>query len=118
MLIEITDFRNIQIGDTPTIGAGFWAEEWDRPSHEQITRKLQNLPVQIPTALSGFTDGLRNILGDCIPNFSGYQKVPSMQELRLAKLDDLSTIRAVAMSGSSPCIHEVDRAFYTIPQGI
>ena len=97
---------NIKIGDTPTIGAGFWAEEWGESSHENRTRQSQNLPpTQIPAALSGFADGLRNVLGDCIPKFPGYQELPSMQELGLEKVEHLNTIRAVAMSGSSKPPH-------------
>ena len=104
---------NIKIGDTPTIGAGFWAEEWNESSHENRTRQPQNLPpTPIPAALSGFADGLRNVLGDCIPKFPGYHQLPSTQELGLEKVERLNTIRAVAMSGSSktPLIREPDRA--------
>ena len=93
---------NIKIGDTPTIGAGFWAEEWSDWSHDNRTRQPQNLPpTKIPAALNGLADGLRNVLGDCIPKFPGYQELPSMQELGLEKVELLNTIRAVAMSGSS-----------------
>ena len=98
----MADFVNIKIGDTPTIGAGFWAEEWSDSSHDNRTRQPQNLPpTQIPAALNGLADGLRNVLGNCIPKFPGYQELPSMQELGLEKVEHLNTIRAVAMSGSS-----------------
>ena len=94
-----TDFLNVKIGDTPTIGAGFWAEEWNQLSHERRTRQQQDLKPGIPTTLSDFADGLRNVLGDCIPTLSGYQELPSMQKLGLEKVEIVSTIRAVAMSG-------------------
>ena len=97
------DSINIKIGDTPTIGAGFWAEEWYQSSNERRTRQPENLlPPQTPSVLSGFADGLRNVLGDCIPNLSGYQELPSMQELGSEKEENVRTIRAVAMSGLSP----------------
>ena len=98
----MTDFVNLKIGDTPTIGAGFWAEEWSESSRKNNTSQSQNpSPTQIPTALSGFADGLRNVMGDCIPKIPGYHRLPSMQELGLEKVEHLNTIRAVAMSGSS-----------------
>ena len=71
----------------------------------------------MPAALSGLADGLRNVLGDCIPNFPGYQELPSMQELRLEKIECLTTIRAVAMSGSSiPLSASMTKPTYTTAQ--
>ena len=96
----MTDFPNMKIGDTPTIGAGFWAEEWNQSSHERRTREPQDLSPRLPPALSDLTNGLRNALGDCF-NLSGYQKLPSTQELGLEKVESMSTVRAVAMSGLS-----------------
>ena len=64
-------------------------------------RQSRNLPAQIPIALSGIADVLRNFLGDCIPNSSGYHELRSMLELGSEKVESVSTVRAVAMSGSS-----------------
>ena len=44
-------------------------------------------------------DGLRSLVGDCIPNLSGYQELPSSQDQRLEKTESIRNIRAVAMSG-------------------
>ena len=96
----MTDFANVKIGDTPTIGAGFWAEEWNESSRERRMREPQDLSPRLPPALSDLTNGLRYALGNCI-NFSGYQKLPSAQELGLEKVESMNTIRAVAMSGLS-----------------
>ncbi len=94
----MTDLEIMKIGDTPTIGAGFWAEEWNN-SYEKRMRYPQEASPQIPTALSGFVDGLCNVMGDCMPNFSAYQELPSTQVLRLERVESTSTIRAVAVSG-------------------
>ncbi len=98
---RLTDLDIMKIGDTPTIGAGFWAEEWNSSSYEKTMRYPQDVSPRISTALSGFVDGLCNIMGDCIPNFSAYQELPSTQVLRLEKVESTSTIRAVAVSGLS-----------------
>lgn len=54
---------------------------------------------RIPVVVNGLLDGLRNFVGDCIPNLSGYQELPSFQDLGLEKVESMSNIRAVAMSG-------------------
>lgn len=95
----LTNKLSGRIGDTPTIGAGFWAEEWNQLSLEKSMRQSQDLSSQIPEALNGLADGLRNAVGDCIPRFSGYQKVSSSQGLRLEKVENMN--RAVAMSGKT-----------------
>ena len=87
-----------KIGDTPTIGAGFWAEEWNQSPHERWTKQPQKMPPWLPTPLNDLAEGLRNVLGDCI-NLSGYSELSFVQGLRLEKKESMSTIRAVAMSG-------------------
>ena len=103
---------------TPTIGAGFWSEEWKLSYQEAMTRRLQDLSQHTSTALSSVADGLRNIIGDCIPDLSGYRSLPSTQELGLEKVNTMSTIRAVAMSGMShrSIKDELDRAVSQCPK--
>ncbi|KXT04635.1 hypothetical protein AC578_2098 [Pseudocercospora eumusae] len=71
-----------RIGDTPTLGAGFWAEQW------------YSAPTLMPTAVSPLSR-VSSLLGDCIPNLQGYNVVP-----RHYVNDDGSALRAVAMSGT------------------
>lgn len=97
----LTNKLSGRIGDTPTIGAGFWAEEWNQSSLEKRTRQPQYLSSQIPAALNEFADGLRNVVGDCIPYLSGYHEISSFQELTSEKVESMSRIRAVAMSGKA-----------------
>ena len=97
----LTNKLSGRIGDTPTIGAGFWASEWNQPSLEKRKRQPQDLSSRIPAALNNIADGLRNFIGDCIPNFSGYQELLSFQELGPEKAEEsMSSIKAVAMSGT------------------
>ena len=95
----LTNKLSGRIGDTPTIGAGFWAEEWNQSPHDIRTRQTQDLSSRIPVVVNDFVDGLRNFLGDCIPNLSSYQELPSFYDLGLEKVESMSNIRAVAMSG-------------------
>ncbi|KAI5817809.1 nucleophile aminohydrolase [Pyronema omphalodes] len=48
-----------RIGDTPTLGAGFWAEEWEVPAAR---------PRVTPAAAAGgLMEGLQNLVTDCFP---------------------------------------------------
>jgi len=96
----LTNKLPCRIGDTPTIGAGFWAEEWDESPLERRTRPLQHPKQGISLGLRDVADGLRNVLGDCIPNLSGYEQVPPFQATSFEKEPPINSIRAVAMSGT------------------
>ena len=91
----LTNKLPCRIGDTPTIGAGFWAEEWDEGPQEARQGRLR--PEAGP---NGFIDGLRDVLGDCLPNLSGYQFIPPFQSLASEKSEKSNPTRAVAMSGT------------------
>ncbi|KAK6439315.1 hypothetical protein LTR95_004479 [Oleoguttula sp. CCFEE 5521] len=74
-----------RIGDTPTIGAGFWAEEWTVSS----TSSSQPFYVASP---------LGRIISDCLPSLAGYLRLPqqSKEESNCSR----PSYRAVAMSGT------------------
>ncbi|EKV16296.1 Asparaginase, putative [Penicillium digitatum] len=52
-----------RIGDTPTLGAGFWAEAWDEivPGGDEA--------VTEDSSVGGLLRDARNWLGDCMPSF-------------------------------------------------
>lgn len=91
----LTNKLSYRIGDTPTIGAGFWAEEWD----ESPFRRQETQP-QTPAALNDFMNRLRNVLGDCLSSFSGYDMIPAIQTDSPEKSGKTDYPRAVAMSGT------------------
>ncbi len=69
-----------RIGDTPTLGAGFWAEEW-----------TSTLPKSAQRANAAST-----IFGECVPVFTQYAlSTPLPRDDRL-----VHSIRAVGMSGT------------------
>ncbi|KAG9230650.1 nucleophile aminohydrolase [Amylocarpus encephaloides] len=61
-----------RIGDTPTLGAGFWAEEWE----EEYTPKAETLHSHSGPALI-LSDSLLGLIADCFPNPMAYSPVPT-----------------------------------------
>jgi len=72
-----------RIGDTPTLGAGFWAEEWEEdipspsfPSTEnQLRERLRNQRQVLEVS-----DTLRGVLADCFPSLGTYSLIPTPHE--------------------------------------
>ena len=93
----LTNKLPCRIGDTPTIGAGFWAEEWDESPLERGCRHVQQTAPGYSLGLGDAIDGLRNLLLDCMPKLNRYQPVPSSPP---AFAEKANSIRAVAMSGT------------------
>ncbi|KAL8799598.1 MAG: hypothetical protein Q9182_005774 [Xanthomendoza sp. 2 TL-2023] len=98
----LTNKLSGRIGDTPTIGAGFWAEEWWESwrSRERVPR---HMGVQALRLARLVPEGLKEVLGDCLPGINGYHGVRDaadnderVTEEKLAS----DTIRAVALSGT------------------
>ena len=86
-----------RIGDTPTIGAGFWAEEWDDTPLEANGRESKPLLREYSLGLGDAIDGLRNVLLDCMGQSHRYCQVSPPSSTYSEKA---SNIRAVAMSGT------------------
>ncbi|KAL5378130.1 hypothetical protein PMIN02_011326 [Paraphaeosphaeria minitans] len=86
-----------RVGDTPTIGAGFWAEEW---FEEAVAPKVQN---RVPsTPLDKLSRGeISNVLADCLPMLFLSPSDASTPRSSIPTLDQSSPIRhAVGMSGT------------------
>ncbi|KAK5724505.1 hypothetical protein LTR15_004550 [Elasticomyces elasticus] len=76
-----------RIGDTPTIGAGFWAEEWQPHQH---TAAHASVPASI-SPLGAFVH-------DCLPSLASY--LTPREALCGQIVTAQSSPRAVAMSGT------------------
>ncbi|THX05625.1 N-terminal nucleophile aminohydrolase [Aureobasidium pullulans] len=90
-----------RIGDTPTLGAGFWAEQWieenpfDRP-HGMMYQQ----PTLSPAArlVNGDFGG---VLQDCLPNLSTYLPVSSREDISSEyPVKPTSAPHGVALSGT------------------
>lgn len=59
-----------RIGDTPTLGAGFWAEEWDE---SLLLIEQDTIGPRMPMLiLSGM---LKSLLADCLPSLTAYRPI-------------------------------------------
>jgi len=77
-----------RIGDTPTVGAGFWAEEWTEAGDP--TGQTQDLHPPPSVILS---DSLKGLIADCLPSPFVYAPVPEFRS-------SLVATRCVAVSGT------------------
>lgn len=77
-----------RIGDTPTLGAGFWAEEWHSIDTAPLSRSTPG-PKSPATMAAMFSD--------CLPGLSGYMSLPSPSK---EEPKQTTRVRAVGMSGT------------------
>lgn len=107
-----------RIGDTPTLGAGFWAEDWEsQAGSAHGTNGCGDQKTEGGASLSSSVNNIRYLLGDCLPpvfRSSEYtpvpaeqspaeypsEKQPQPQSQSLAYPTPTSTRRAVAVSGT------------------
>ncbi|CAG8975394.1 hypothetical protein HYALB_00011475 [Hymenoscyphus albidus] len=86
-----------RIGDTPTLGAGFWAEEWE----EEFTSKsrVESMLSQSGPALI-MSDALTGLITDCLPNPMAYSPLPKQDiDPEYLSVGD-RVFRSSAMSGT------------------
>ncbi|KAH8590656.1 nucleophile aminohydrolase [Bisporella sp. PMI_857] len=81
-----------RIGDTPTLGAGFWAEEW-----EEETPLEEELGLRQPGPSFVLSNTLKGLMADCFPSLTIYQPIP-LEEKTLRRNE--RTFRSTAMSGT------------------
>ncbi|KAI7238958.1 N-terminal nucleophile aminohydrolase [Hortaea werneckii] len=91
-----------RIGDTPTLGAGFWAEEWDiLPPHPSLNPSSHSIqPRSQPSPLAT----LSSALSSCLPNLTSYMPLPfsdsDTEESDPKLIPYAPSKRAVAISGT------------------
>lgn len=86
-----------RIGDTSTIGAGFWAEEWKdlKPVRSLRQPRFQDLLA------TWLLPGMKEVLGSCLPGLEGYATLqPDMCPDADDEKSGRGSIRAVAISGT------------------
>lgn len=101
-----------RIGDTPTFGAGFWAEEWQAATRSPMrTSRLPSQHHWYSSVPDQFPKGLREALGCCFPALEGYRALKPERDLDQCPADDLvdekvsrrngsTAVEAVAVSGT------------------
>lgn len=79
-----------RIGDTPSLGAGFWAEEWVEKGDPTSSINARSPAVMLSRQLRG-------LLADCLPTLSAYTPLAPVRD----RSDlDLEATRSVAASGT------------------
>lgn len=90
-----------RIGDTPVVGAGFWAEEWEDEAQGLST--WENVASLVRRAQPGisFAGPLKGLLADCFPTPWMYSPVNSAQEAqRLSPTQSKTWTRSIGVSGT------------------
>lgn len=94
----LTNKLPCRIGDTPTIGAGFWAEEWNEDSfakHDHSGRS--HVQLDVAKLQSEGWDTLNDYLP---PGTTRHQGSPPSIQQRIESDPPSSNIHALALSGS------------------
>jgi L-asparaginase len=99
-----------RIGDTPVVGAGFWAEEWSEkgdPSANNAQRATSGWnslleSMDIPGPIVGFSSALRTLLADCLPTPFMYSPIASPIDSRpnQQRTVNVEVVRSIAISGT------------------
>ncbi|KDN65481.1 putative asparaginase [Colletotrichum sublineola] len=85
-----------RIGDTPVVGAGFWAEEWVEDGDPTgaflgTGGGGETGPVVV------LSDALRGLMADCLPSLRTYAPLPAAG---IGSAGQTTTTRAIAVSGT------------------
>ncbi|KAI0399768.1 L-asparaginase precursor [Xylaria palmicola] len=106
----ITNKLTGRIGDTPVVGAGFWAEEWREkgdPSAGAARRAADPRRslveyLEIPGPVVGLSSALYNLVSDCLPTPFMYEPVAPSETARANRAGgaDVEVIRSTAVSGT------------------
>jgi len=84
-----------RIGDTPTLGAGFWAEEWE----EEYSSKAETLLSQPGPALT-ISGALKGLMADCYPSPTAYSPLPTQDFDPRTLVGGDRVFRSTGMSGT------------------
>ncbi|KAG8532744.1 uncharacterized protein KY384_002622 [Bacidia gigantensis] len=94
----LTNKLPFRIGDTPTVGAGFWAEEWNEAP---LPLSPKPSATTIPPFVSSLMDGITKSFDACFGHFHGYEPLPANE---VQPLDCKSAITSTQSEGHSVAI--------------
>ncbi|PVH75492.1 N-terminal nucleophile aminohydrolase [Cadophora sp. DSE1049] len=86
-----------RIGDTPTLGAGFWAEEWEEDV-SSISRAESFLSR--PGSALVLSETLKGLMADCFPSLTTYSPILMDERDGHALRKGDRVVRATGMSGT------------------
>ncbi|KAF1850390.1 N-terminal nucleophile aminohydrolase [Cucurbitaria berberidis CBS 394.84] len=91
-----------RVGDTPTMGTGYWAEEWSY-LEEQALHKTQMLyqPSLATSPVDKLSRGdIGGLVGDCLPSFNSRPASATYESQTQSMEKPTSTRHAVGLSGT------------------
>ncbi|KAK1995233.1 asparaginase [Colletotrichum falcatum] len=86
-----------RIGDTPVVGAGFWAEEWDEEGDPTGGAFFGGGGAGEEGPAVVLSDALRGLVADCLPSLRAYAPLPTAG---FGGARTVTTTRAIAVSGT------------------
>lgn len=97
-----------RIGDTPVVGAGFWAEEWTEDGDPSVGLARAASPwrslteyLEMPGPVVELSSSLYNLLADCLPTPFLYSPIASSRASPSHdRSTDIKVIRSTAVSGT------------------
>jgi L-asparaginase len=117
----LTNKKAGRIGDTPTVGAGFWAESWEEDIADQVEvmpernrRQLNGLRVTLAERFFRSARlGLADVLEDCLPTMSDLAAGPrealpplNFRTEHLPLIEKEQPMRPTQMTTSHPTCNE------------
>ncbi|MCJ1446985.1 MAG: hypothetical protein MMC23_007493 [Stictis urceolatum] len=92
-----------RIGDTPTLGAGFWAEEWVAPP--LLERPIPQQSPAVPSINSLLPDSVKASLSSCLPHVAHYAGISSVYEDDEEGLGGFTYSEKTSLEPSSGTVH-------------
>lgn len=87
--------------DTPTLGAGFWAEQWVEENPFDCPHGMMYQQPTLSPAARLVNGDFRSVLQDCLPNFSAYPPLSTGEETTSKDpIEPFSAPHGVALSGT------------------
>ncbi|KAK8157594.1 nucleophile aminohydrolase, partial [Phyllosticta citrichinensis] len=88
-----------RIGDTPTLGAGFWAEQWLEDFASSMPYQARTSAAASPLDRLSRGD-ITGVLSDCLPSLASADASPPMPQEKLSNYSDTKRRHAVGLSGT------------------
>ncbi|OHE91364.1 asparaginase [Colletotrichum orchidophilum] len=89
-----------RIGDTPVVGAGFWAEEWVEDGDLTGAFGRGGGGGAGDGGFLVLSESLKGLMADCLPSLRTYAPVAGAAALGVGKSKGVKTTRAIAASGT------------------
>ncbi|KAK7534822.1 nucleophile aminohydrolase [Phyllosticta citribraziliensis] len=89
-----------RIGDTPTLGAGFWAEQWLEDFASSMPYQARPSAVAASPLDKLSRGDITGVLSDCLPSLAPADASPPMPQEKLSTYSDTKRRHAVGLSGT------------------